>query len=259
MFTKTKLLRVALPFFLVTSILTVGSPSASAAVPVDGYYGCNSGTYESSSSGSGRYRIVSGSVTQSNNCSGAVIIATGVITIANAFVFSQLTSVVIPNTVTSIGVSAFDYTFSLASITFESDSQLTSIGQYAFYGSTPTSLTIPNSVTSIGFAAFYGLKSLTSLTIPDSVTTLGNSAFGNTTSLTQYTYCGTSLTQTTLNNAGLTGKTRISVCSIAGLSSAFSSASSYDGRFTVQVANYDSAFTYAVTSSVGQVSINSTG
>ena len=49
------------------------------------------------------------------------------------------------------------------------------------------------------------------------------------------------------------------MCSLAGLSSAFSSASSYDGRFTVQVNNYDSAFTYAVTSSVGQVSISSTG
>jgi hypothetical protein len=156
-------------------------------------------------------------------------------------------------------MSAFDYTFSLTSVTFESGSQLTSIGMFAFYASDMISLSIPSSVTSIGSVAFYGLSSLTSLTIPNSVTSIGINAFGNTTSLTQYTYCGTSLTQTTLNNAGLTGKTRISVCSIAGLSSAFSSASSYDGRFTVQVANYDSAFTYAVTSSVGQVSINSTG
>jgi hypothetical protein len=240
-------------------VLTVGTPSASAAPPTDGWYGCNSGTYESSSSGSGRYRIVSGSVTQSNNCSGAVVIATGVTTIDSAFVLSSLTSVVIPNTVTTIGMSAFDYTFSLTSVTFESGSQLTSIGMFAFYASDMISLSIPSSVTSIGSVAFYGLSSLTSLTIPNSVTSIGINAFGNTTSLTQYTYCGTSLTQTTLNNAGLTGKTRISVCSIAGLSSAFSSASSYDGRFTVQVANYDSAFTYAVTSSVGQVSINSTG
>lgn len=346
------MLRVVLPFLLAASVLTAGSPSASAAVPVDGYYGCNSGTYESSSSGSGRYRIVSGSVTQSNNCSGAVIIATGVITIANAFVYSQLTSVVIPNTVTSIGVSAFDYTFSLASITFESDSQLTSIGMFAFFDSDLISLTIPNSVTSIGYLAFYGLSSLTSLTIPNSVTSIGNDAFGGTTSLTQYTYCGTSLTQTQLNNAGLSGKTPTSCSSAAGaptigtatatgtttatvsfiaptsnggstilsytatsnpgnitatvtqagsgtisvtglspstsytftvtalnsvgassastasnsittlgtgISPLFASASSFDGRFTVQIADYDSAFTYAVTSSAGQTSINSTG
>jgi hypothetical protein len=122
-----------------------------------------------------------------------------------------------------------------------------------------TSITIPNSVTSIGFAAFRRAYALTSLTIPDSVTSLGYDAFSILDSLTQYTYCGTTLTQDQLNAAGLTGKRRISVCTLAGLSSAFSSASSYDGRFTVQVANYDSAFTYAVTSSVGQVSINSTG
>jgi hypothetical protein len=40
---------------------------------------------------------------------------------------------------------------------------------------------------------------------------------------------------------------------------AFSSTSSYDGRVTVQVTNYDSAFTYAVTSTAGQASISATG
>jgi hypothetical protein len=45
----------------------------------------------------------------------------------------------------------------------------------------------------------------------------------------------------------------------AGIAPLFSSASSYDGRVTVQVTNYDSAFTYAVTSTAGQASINSTG
>jgi hypothetical protein len=35
--------------------------------------------------------------------------------------------------------------------------------------------------------------------------------------------------------------------------------SSYDFRFTVQVTNYDAAFTYAVTTTTGQASINSTG
>ena len=235
MFTKTKLLRVLLPFLLIASVLTTGTPSASAAVPVDGWYGCSSGSYVGSTSLSGSYRIVSGSVTQSNSCSSSVVIATGVTSIAAAFVFSTLTSVTIPNTVTSIGDSAFDFTFFLASVTFEAGSQLTSIGMFAFYFSILTSLTIPSTVTSIGAAAFSGYS-------PSS-----------------YTYCGTSLTQTTLNSAGLNGKTRISVCSLAGLSSAFSSASSYDGRFTVQVNNYDSAFTYAVTSSVGQVSISSTG
>jgi len=44
-----------------------------------------------------------------------------------------------------------------------------------------------------------------------------------------------------------------------GISPLFSSASSYDGRFTVQIKDYDSAFTYAVTSTAGQASISSSG
>ena len=45
----------------------------------------------------------------------------------------------------------------------------------------------------------------------------------------------------------------------SGVAPMFSIGSSYDGGFTVQVSNYDSAFTYAVSSSAGQASINSTG
>ena len=47
--------------------------------------------------------------------------------------------------------------------------------------------------------------------------------------------------------------------SSSGLTPLFSSGSSLDGRYTVQVSNYDSAYTYAVTSTAGQASINSTG
>jgi hypothetical protein len=40
------------------------------------------------------------------------------------------------------------------------------------------------------------------------VTSIGTGVFANTTALTTYTYCGSLLTDTQLNNAGLTGKTR---------------------------------------------------
>ena len=54
---------------------------------------------------------------------------------------------------------------------------VTSIGNLAFYGcSGLTSVTVGNSVTSIGDYAFYDCSALTSITLPDSVTSIGNSA-----------------------------------------------------------------------------------
>ena len=122
---------------------------------------------------------------------------------------SSQTSYSIPNSVTSIGDSAFDRCYSLTSLTIPNSvssigscaffwcSRLTSltipnsvtfIGDWAFEGcSRLTSLTIPNSVTSIGDGAFWGCSRLTSLTIPDSVTSIGDKAFKDCSSLTSLT------------------------------------------------------------------------
>ena len=68
---------------------------------------------------------------------------------------------------------------------------VTSIGGSAFAGCTSlTSVTIPDSVTSIVDGVFNGCTSLTSVTIPDSVTSIGGWAFYNCTSLTDVYYAG---------------------------------------------------------------------
>ena len=94
-----------------------------------------------------------------------------------------LTSIMIPNSVTSIGEEAFSVCTGLTSITIPNS--VTSIGGSAFWGcSGLTSVEIPNSVTSIGVTTFAGCSGLTSVEIPNSVTSIGYGAFWNCTGLT---------------------------------------------------------------------------
>lgn len=89
---------------------------------------------------------------------------------------TRLTSITLPDCVTSIGGSAFSGCTGLTSIKIPDS--VTSIGGDAFSSCTGlTSVTIGNSVTSIGYAAFRGCTGLTSMTIPNSVTSIGEYAF----------------------------------------------------------------------------------
>ena len=95
-------------------------------------------------------------------------------------------SVVIPDSVTSIGERAFSGCSGLTSITIPDS--MTSIGASVFFNcSGLTSIAIPDSVTSIGGSAFQGCSGLTSITIPDGVTYIGNRAFWGCSGLTSIT------------------------------------------------------------------------
>jgi hypothetical protein len=139
----------------------------------------------------------------------------------SAFLGSGLTSIVIPNSVSSIGDSAFDGCNSLTNVTIPNS--VTNIGGSAFLGysltaitvdsanqnyisfggvlfdkaettliqypeaKAGTSYTIPDTVTSLGQAAFLGCYELTSVTIPNSFTSIGGNAFESCPSLTNVT------------------------------------------------------------------------
>ncbi len=99
---------------------------------------------------------------------------------------SSLTSVTIPNGVTSIGKYAFSGCSALTSITIPNS--VTSIGSGAFSScSALTSINIPEGVTNIELYTFENCSSLTSITIPNSVTSIGHGAFGYCSSLTSAT------------------------------------------------------------------------
>ena len=95
----------------------------------------------------------------------------------------------IPESVTSIGESAFYGCSSLTSINIPEN--VTSIGGSAFRScSSLTSITIPEKVTSIELFTFYGCSSLTSINIPENVTSIGGGAFQDCSSLTKTNYMG---------------------------------------------------------------------
>lgn len=97
----------------------------------------------------------------------------------------ELTSITMPNSVTSIGQKAFYLCGLLKSINIPDG--ITSIEEDTFLGCALQSVTIPDSVTSIRDSAFQSCDNLTSVTIPDSVTSIGDSAFSGCSSLTSVT------------------------------------------------------------------------
>ena len=107
----------------------------------------------------------------------------------SVFAFNpNLRSITIPNSVISIDDYAFEQS-GLESVTIPDS--VTSIGNSAFLNNTAlTSVIIGNSVTSIGDYAFIGNTALTSVIIPDSVISIGEGAFESNLALTSVRFLG---------------------------------------------------------------------
>jgi len=127
------------------------------------------------------YTGTGGSITIPGTLDGHTVTVIG----KNAFTSCvTLKSVIIPNSVTSIGDGAADWTgggafaqcTNLTSVTLPTN--LTYIGSYAFQGCTSLkSITIPSSVTEIGDEAFNNCAAFTSLTLPNGIIKIGAYSF----------------------------------------------------------------------------------
>ena len=121
----------------------------------------NSGIYNDESNWEDSVLYISDCLIQAKRgLTGSYIVKEGTRLIINeAFAGSNLTDITIPNTVTDIGVGAFQY-------------------------SALTSIIIPNGVTKIWAHAFYHCTSLKSVTFPNSITQIQRDAFRDCTALT---------------------------------------------------------------------------
>ena len=132
----------------------------------------------------------------------------GIVAIGDgAFNHTQISSLIYPDSVTSIGSYAFDGCDNITKVTIPDS--VTSVGSYAykqchrltkavipatlasisegmFYGcETLTDVTIEEGVTAIGSKAFQWCQGLESLTLPSSVVTIGDESFAECSGLTE--------------------------------------------------------------------------
>lgn len=91
-----------------------------------------------------------------------------------------ITSIHLPDTVTSIGTEAFEYNH-LQSINIPDAVMM--IGKEAFAGNDFSTIEIPENVETIGNGTFYKCKNLQKIKIPDATSNLGSILFGSCTKL----------------------------------------------------------------------------
>ena len=97
-----------------------------------------------------------------------------------------MTTVVLPEGITSIGTGAFAFCSYLTSVNIPST--VTTIGDRVFAScSKLPSISLPEGLDSIGYKAFSGCSKLTSITIPSTVTAIGEKAFESCTGLRSIT------------------------------------------------------------------------
>ena len=168
-----------------------------------------------------KYHIENGEATiavQDENLSGDIVIPESisydgnnyvVIRVTNgAFQNTDITSIILPNSITSLGNNCFEKCNNLISVklpdnitslgdnTFSSCSKLssiklpdtlTSLGEFCLAFCNITKLTLPNSITTIGQDCFYSCSNLETVTLPQNITNLPAACFKDCKELSEIT------------------------------------------------------------------------
>ena len=111
-----------------------------------------------------------------------VIFAEGALSVIkyNFSSLHYLESLALPASLRIINESAFEDCRSLSQVTFAANSDLTTIGNWAFYNCHElASIAIPEGVTEIGKGAFYGCSYMSGVKMPASLRQIGDNAFAN--------------------------------------------------------------------------------
>ncbi|MDR0321474.1 MAG: leucine-rich repeat domain-containing protein [Treponema sp.] len=98
----------------------------------------------------------------------------------------RITRVIIPESVTEIGINAFLDCRNLIGVTLSPN--LTVISNFSFANSAIESIEIPEGVTTIGTSAFANCSRLTTVTLPATIALIETNAFNNCSSLISLTF-----------------------------------------------------------------------
>jgi len=99
------------------------------------------------------------------------------------FMYSKLKTLIIPDTVTSVGSNAFGYGYDLETVVLGDGMTYVGVGMFGACEKL-NNITFGKNITSIEQAAFSGCKGLTTINIPEGITKIGNSSFSGCTGLT---------------------------------------------------------------------------
>ena len=157
-------------FYLCTDLTSIMIPDSVTSIDTYAFWRCHSLTAINVSSNNNYFTSINGVLYNKNK------------TILLCCPAGKKGAFSIPNSVTTIGNSSFNYCTGISSITIPNS--VTSIGERTFeYCENLTNVTIPNSVTSIGERAFEDCDSLKSVVLPNSITAISDYVFCSCNSL----------------------------------------------------------------------------